>query len=145
MVIAPEYVRTKHPELRYQFIRDCIENGILAVQFVPGEEHAANISPLKLYHTRKIHIFSTRRSSNRMRRDQEEGGADVKKRLRSFVKYTSVTSLRRSKIPHKLFCTVIFKGVFLLRLVLDCLNLKKRHWECCNIDDVVRVATIWSG
>jgi hypothetical protein len=37
------YARTKHIDIRYHFIRDCINNNQLAVDHVPGDENPADI------------------------------------------------------------------------------------------------------
>jgi hypothetical protein len=37
------YARTNHIDLRYHFTRDCIDNGILAVDYTPREDNPADI------------------------------------------------------------------------------------------------------
>ena len=46
------YSRTKHIDLRYHFIRDCIEDGTLAIDYVPGEDNPADIFTKALPHTK---------------------------------------------------------------------------------------------
>ena len=52
------YSRTKHIDLRYHFIRDCIEDGTLAIDYVPGEDNPADIFT-KLCLIRNTHVVST--------------------------------------------------------------------------------------
>ena len=51
------YARTKHIELRYHFIRDCIEKDVLAVDYLPGEDNPADIFTKALAYTKHSHYL----------------------------------------------------------------------------------------
>jgi hypothetical protein len=51
------YARTKHIDLRYHFIRNCIDNGILAVDYIPREDNPADIFTKALSPTKHSHFL----------------------------------------------------------------------------------------
>ena len=51
------YARTKHIDLRYHFIRNCIDNGILSVDYIPGQDNPADIFTKALANTKHSHLL----------------------------------------------------------------------------------------